>query len=128
MTSSLPAFCLLILLKKKCYVALVLFISRSQMKSKCDETISANFFLSDIICDLLLNSLMATWNLFFLIFFFFTFLHSMEGNMFTMWAGITKIQGELLPAVQMEHGKSLHNNWPDSILYANKYVIFWSNW
>lgn len=52
----------------------------------------------------------------------------MESNMFTMWAGITKIQGELLLAVQMEHGKSLHNNWPDSILYANKYVIFWSNW
>ena len=52
----------------------------------------------------------------------------MESNMFTMWAGITKIQGELLPAVQMEHGKSLHNNWPESILYANKYVIFWSNW
>lgn len=73
MTSSLPAFCLLILLKKKYYVALVLFISRSQMKSKCDETISASFLLSDIICDLLLNSLMATWNLFFKFFLFLLF-------------------------------------------------------
>lgn len=44
------------------------------MKSKCDETISANFLLLDIICDLLLNSLKAIWNLFFEFFFLLFFI------------------------------------------------------